>query len=175
MTRRQTTLTSSNASFVQFSSLTSREEERAGEKTFDALLTQKTRTSQDDLTRLRAELRTAVRGYVGIAAFRQAIKHPKSRVVWTSSRLILTRRRRTSKQLAAALAEIDTASKDDGHLAGLMQRSEQIEASRSELATRRSTNEQQQAKSRQRAQRNGSDRSPGRSDSSRRCLAEQRG
>ena len=50
----------------------------------------------------------------------------------------------------AALAEIDTASKDDGHLTALMQRSEEIETSRSELTTRRSANEQQQAKSRQR-------------------------
>lgn len=126
------------------------EEERAGEKTFDALLTQKTRTSQDDLTRLRAELRTAVRGYVGIAAFRASNQASEVQSRLDLKQADIDAAKKDLETAKAALAEIDTASKDDGHLAGLMQRSEQIEASRSELATRRSTNEQQQAKSRQR-------------------------
>lgn len=126
------------------------EEERAGEKTFDALLTQKTRTSQDDLTRLRSELRRAIRDYAEVAAFRAG-----NQVSEVQSRLNLKQADidAATKDLhsaTAALAEIDAASREDGHLAGLMQRSTEIETARSELADRRSINEHQQAKSRQR-------------------------
>lgn len=126
------------------------EDERAGEKTFDALLTQKTRTSQDDLTRLRAELRTAVRGYVAIAAFRASNQASEVQSRLDLKQADIDAAKMDLETAKAALAEIDTASKDDGHLTSLMQRSEEIEASRSELTTRRSANEQQQAKSRQR-------------------------
>jgi ABC-type lipoprotein export system ATPase subunit len=126
------------------------EDERAGEKTFDALLAQKTRTSQDDLTRLRAELRTAVRGYVAIAAFRATNQASEVQSRLELKQADIDAAKKDLESAKAALAEIDTASKDDGHLTGLMQRSEEIEASRSELAARRSANEQQQAKSRQR-------------------------
>lgn len=126
------------------------EDERAGEKTFDALLTQKTRTSQDDLTRLRAELRTAVRGYVTIAAFRGSNQASEVQSRLDLKQADIDAARKDLETAKAALAEIDTASKDDGHLTALMQRSEEIETSRSELTTRRSANEQQQAKSRQR-------------------------
>lgn len=126
------------------------EDERAGEKTFDALLTQKTRTSQDDLTRLRAELRTAVRGYVTIAAFRASNQASAVQSRLDLKQADIDAARKDLETAKAALAEIDTASKDDGHLTALMQRSEEIETSRSELTTRRSANEQQQAKSRQR-------------------------
>lgn len=126
------------------------EDERAGEKTFDALLTQKTRTSQDDLTRLRAELRTAVRGYVAIAAFRASNQASEVQSRLDLKQADIDAAKRDLETARAALAEIDTASKDDGHLTALMQRSEEIETSRSELTTRRSANEQQQAKSRQR-------------------------
>lgn len=126
------------------------EDERAGEKTFDALLTQKTRTSQDDLTRLRAELRTAVRGYVAIAAFRASNQASEVQSRLDLKQADIDAAKKDLETARAALAEIDTASKDDGHLTALMQRSEEIETSRSELTTRRSANEQQQAKSRQR-------------------------
>ena len=126
------------------------EDERAGEKTLDALLTQKTRTSQDDLTRLRAELRTAVRRYVAIAAFRASNQASEVQSRLDLKQADIDAARKDLETAKAALAEIDTASKDDGHLIGLMQRSEEIETSRSELTTRRSANEQQQAKSRQR-------------------------
>lgn len=46
------------------------EEERAGEKTFDTLLAQKTRTSQEDLGRLRGQLRMVIGAYAEIATFR---------------------------------------------------------------------------------------------------------
>src|SRR5699024_4538198 len=47
-----------------------REEDRSGEKTFDALLGQKTRVSQDVIDRLRDDLRLVVGSYVVLAAFR---------------------------------------------------------------------------------------------------------
>ncbi len=126
------------------------EEERAGEKSFDALLTQKTRTSQDDLTRLRAELRTVIRAYIAIAAFRASNQSSEVQGRLDLKQADIDAAKKDLETAIAALAEIDTASKHDGHLAGLMQRSEEIEVSRSELATRRSANEQRQAKSRQR-------------------------
>lgn len=46
------------------------EQDRAGEKSFDALLNQKTRASQDDLDRLRDGLRVAIDSYVEVAEFR---------------------------------------------------------------------------------------------------------
>lgn len=121
------------------------EEERAGEKTFDALLAQKTRTSQDDLTRLRAELWTAIRAYVAISAFRAANQTSEVKSRLNLKQADIDAAKRDLESAKAALAEIDTASKDDGHLAELMQRSSEIEASRSDLAVRRSANEQQQA------------------------------
>lgn len=126
------------------------ENERAGEKTFDALLTQKTRTSQDDLTRLRAELRTAVGGYAAIAAFRASNQASEVQSRLDLKQADIDAATKDLETARAALAEIDTASKDDGHINALMQRSKEIETSRSKLATRRSANEQQQAKSRQR-------------------------
>ena len=126
------------------------EEERAGEKSFDALLMQKTRTSQDDLKRLRGELRTTIQAYAAIAAFRAGSQTSEVR-----SRLDLKQEEidAASKDLVvakAALTEIDSARMDDGRLAGLMQRSEEIENALSELETQMSANEQSQAKSRQR-------------------------
>ncbi|MCV7629873.1 MULTISPECIES: TrlF family AAA-like ATPase [Micrococcus] len=126
------------------------EDERAGEKTFDALLAQKTRTSQDDLTRLREELRSAVRGYVAIAAFRASNQASEVQSRLDLKQADIDAANKDLYTAKAALADIDTASKDNGHLTELMQRSEEIEALRSELTTRRSANEQQQANSRQR-------------------------
>lgn len=126
------------------------EDERAGEKTFDALLAQKTRTSQDDLARLRAELRTAVRSYVAIAAFRASNQASEVQSRLDLKQADIDAAKKDLETAKATLAEIDTASKDDGLLTALMQRSEEIETSRSELTIRRSANEQQQAKSRQR-------------------------
>ena len=47
------------------------------------------------------------------------------------------------------LADIDAASRDDGELAALKQRSEEIESARTELLSRRTENEQRQAQARQ--------------------------
>lgn len=126
------------------------EDERAGEKTFDALLTQKTRTSQDDLTRLRAELRAAVRDYVAIAAFRASNQASEVQSRLDLKQADIDAAKKDLEAARAALAEIDTTSNDDGHLSALMQCSEEIETLRSILTTRRNANEQQQAKSRQR-------------------------
>lgn len=126
------------------------EKERAGEKTFDALLKQKTQTSQDDLTRLRADLRTAIRDYAEIAAFRADNQASEVQKRLDLKQADIDAAKRDLENAEAALAEIDNASKNDGHLASLMQRSDDIEALRSKLITRQSANEQLQAKTRQR-------------------------
>lgn len=122
---------------------------RAGEKTFDALLAQKTQSSQADIERLRDELHATVREYVATTAFRAA--NPASEV---QGRLALKNAEVEAAKEAVAvakvsLAEIDLASRDDGELAALRQRSEEIEETRSGLLATRTTSEQQQAQLRQ--------------------------
>lgn len=126
------------------------EQERAGAKTFDALLAHKTRTSQDDLTRLRAELSKAIGDYLAIAAFRADNRESEVRSRLNLKQADIDAAKKDLDGAKMALSEIDTESKDDGHLAELMQRSEEIEASQSDLATRRSANEQYQGTLRQR-------------------------
>jgi ABC-type lipoprotein export system ATPase subunit len=125
------------------------ESEKAGEKTFDALLAQKTQSSRDDILRLRDELQATVRQYAAAIAFRS-----DNQAAEVQSRLALKKAevdaaREAVDTAKAALAGIDSESKDDGELAELRQRSEEIEKTRSDLLTRRSTNEQQQAQARQ--------------------------
>lgn len=126
------------------------EEERAGEKTFDALLAQKTRTSQEDLVRLRAQLRMAIGAYVEIATFRANNKESEVQSRLDLKQADIDTAKKDLESAKATLAEIDTASKDDGHLAELRQISDRIEASHSALVARRGANDQLQAKVRQR-------------------------
>lgn len=126
------------------------EDERAGEKTFDALLDQKTRTSRDDLRRLREELRAVVRDYVKIAVFRASYQASEVQSRLDLKQADINAAKKDLETAESALAEIDAASKDDGHLTALRQRSEEIETSRSELTTRRSANQQKQAMYQQR-------------------------
>jgi len=126
-----------------------REEERAGEKSFDALLAQKTRVSQDSIGRLRDELRTLVDSYADIASFRATNQLPE-----VEGRLALKETEVDAAKAALqaeqeALAQIDSASGNDGQLAELRQRSEQIESTRNGLIARRTENQQRQAQARQ--------------------------
>ena len=126
------------------------EDERSGEKSFDALLAQKTRTSQDDISRLRDDLRLKIREYVTTAAFRANNLASDVRSRLSMKQADVDAARTALNEASIALAEIDSSSRDDGELTALMQRSEEIEATRSDLLTRRIANEQQQAQSRQR-------------------------
>ncbi|WP_188043293.1 TrlF family AAA-like ATPase [Changpingibacter yushuensis] len=126
------------------------EEERAGEKTFDALLAQKTRTSQDDLTRLRLELQAAIRSYVATAAFRADNQSAEVQSRLDLKQVDIDAANRDLNAAKKVLNEMDTAGKEDERLAELMQRSSAIDALRSDLASRRTANEQLEAKSRQR-------------------------
>lgn len=126
------------------------ESEKAGEKTFDALLAQKAQSSRDDILRLKDELQATVREYVVATAFRS-----ENQIAEVQSRLALKKAeidaaREAVDEAKAALAVIDAESKDDGELAALRQRSEEVEEARSSLLERRSTNEQAQAQARQR-------------------------
>jgi ABC-type lipoprotein export system ATPase subunit len=125
------------------------EEERSGTTSFDALLTQKTRTSQDDVNRLRDDLQTVINSYVSIASFRA-----QNQLSEVDGRLSLKQAEVTAAEEAlnaekAALAQIDSSRGDSEQLTALTQRSEQIEAARAELLSKRTENEQRQAQARQ--------------------------
>lgn len=125
------------------------EEERSGEKTFDSLLAQKTRASQDEIDRLRTELRTVINKYAELASFRAENLLPE-----VGSRLALKESEVSAAQMALkaeqdALVEIDSASRDNSQLTALKSRSEEIEQARTELLDKRTSNEQRQARFRQ--------------------------
>ncbi|MDO5701257.1 MAG: hypothetical protein Q4P36_07305 [Bowdeniella nasicola] len=126
------------------------EDERAGEKNFDALLAQKTRTSQDELTRLRAELRTAVRDYVEIASFKASNRAAEVQNRLDLKQLDITAAEEDLKQAEAKLAKIDTANTANEYLTALTRRSHEIETRLSKLTAARNFNEQQQASLHQR-------------------------
>ena len=126
-----------------------REEDRSGEKTFDALLAQKARASQDTINRLRDDLRAEINSYVSIAAFRA-----ENRLTEVNGRLTLKESEVAAAQAAlqqdkATLSEIDLSSGDDGELAALKQQSEEIERARTEALAKRTENEKHQARIRQ--------------------------
>ncbi|MGD7708136.1 TrlF family AAA-like ATPase [Microlunatus sp. Y2014] len=126
-----------------------RDEDRAGEKTFDALLAQKTRVSQDVIDRLRDDLRPVVGSYAALAAFRAG-----NRLHEVEGRLTLKEAEVAAAEAALqgakdTLAAIDSASRDDGELTVLKQRSEEIESTRTELLSRQTENEQRRAQARQ--------------------------
>ena len=125
------------------------ESERAGEKSFDALLAQRTRSSQDAISRLRDELHDRVRDYADTTGFRAA--NQQEEVV---SRLALKNTEveaatETVVNAKAELDQLDAQSKDDGELTGLRDRSREIEEARTVLVQRRAANDQQQARRKQ--------------------------
>lgn len=124
-------------------------EERSGEKTFDALLGQKTRASQDDIERFRDDLRSVINSYVSVASFRaeNLLSEVEGRLALKESEVSAAES--ALEEEKAALNEIDSASRDDDKLAALKKRSEEIEEERSGLLAKRADNEQRQARFRQ--------------------------
>ena len=125
------------------------DEERAGEKSFDALLAQKTRAAQGDIDRLRDDLRVVIDGYISSTAFRAANKldEVEGRISLKEVEVAAA-----SESLAAdraALEEIDSSAQDDVRLAGLKRRSEEIGLVHGQLLLQRADNEQRQAQARQ--------------------------
>jgi ABC-type lipoprotein export system ATPase subunit len=125
------------------------EEERSGEKTFDALLGQKTRASQDDIDRFRDDLHSVINSYVSLASFRaeNLLSEVEGRLALKESEVSAAET--ALKEEQDALNEIDSASRDNDELAALKKRSEEIEVARAGLLAKRSDNEQSQARSRQ--------------------------
>lgn len=125
------------------------EGERSGEKTFDALLAQKTRVSQDDIDRLRDDLRVVVNSYVSLASFRAENLLPE-----VEGKLSLKESEVSAAEVALkaerdALKKIDAISHNNGELTALKELSGEIEAVRADLMSRRADNEQRQARFRQ--------------------------
>ncbi|MFD7160932.1 TrlF family AAA-like ATPase [Kribbella sp. NPDC059898] len=123
--------------------------QRAGEKTFDALLAQTTRVSQDDLARRRSELHAAIASYSRAASFRAEnhadeirgrLKLKDGEVTAATDALLDARR---------TLTEHDLAGNDDGQLRALRHRSEEIDVALAKLQSERTENEQRQATIRQ--------------------------
>lgn len=125
------------------------ESERAGEKSFDALLAQKTQSSQDTISRLRDELHNRVRDYVDATAFRAANRKEEVENRLALKKTEVEAANGTVVAAKAALDGLDAQSRDDGELTGLRDRSREIEEARSVAVQRRAANDQQQARLRQ--------------------------
>ncbi|ASE09362.2 TrlF family AAA-like ATPase [Jonesia denitrificans] len=125
------------------------ESDRAGEKTFDALLAQKTQSSQTDIRRLRDELRAVVRQYVAVTDFRANNKSTEVQGRLALKESEVNTAKADVDAAKALLAQIDAESRDDGELAALRQQSEEIEETRSGWLTKRSSNDHQQAQVKQ--------------------------
>lgn len=125
------------------------EEERAGEKTFDALLGQKARASQDRIDRLRDDLRIPLNNYIHAAAFRA-----DNQLVEVDGRLKLKEAELAKAEEAlaveqAALAEVDSAGSEDARLTELKRKSEEIETQRLHCMAQQRENQRLQAQTRQ--------------------------
>lgn len=125
------------------------EEERAGERSFDALLAQTTKTSREDIQRHRDALRSTLREYMAIAAFRA-----NNQALEVQGRLDLKRKDledafEALAEAKAALEAVDAESGDDGELNALRAQSEDIEQTRTALLQQRASAEHQLAQTRQ--------------------------
>ena len=125
------------------------EEDRAGEKSFDSLLGQKTRASQDDVDRIRDDLRAAINSYASLASFRaqNRLLEVEGRLVLKETEVAAAKGALEAEQIA--LGEIDSASRNNDELVSLKERADEIEAARTRLLAERSENEASQAQFRQ--------------------------
>ncbi len=125
------------------------EEQRAGAKSFDALLSQKTMTSHDDIRRCREALRLKVQEYVELSGFRanNRAEEVQRRLKLKQDEVVAAERSLVDAQ--TSLAEIDAESKEDGDLGALMASAAEIEANRASLIERRSAAEVKAARIRQ--------------------------
>lgn len=125
------------------------EQDRSGETTFDSLLSQKTRTSQDSLRWLRDELRNIIREYVVITTFRS-----ENSVEDVTGRLRVREAEVKSARDAVsdaskALIEIDLQGSSNGELTKLRNDSKEINEARTALIGQIDANEKSQAQVRQ--------------------------
>ena len=125
------------------------EEERAGERSFDALLAQKTRSSQEVLDRLRDELRSAIGAYVTESSFQA-----ENKLSEVQGRLRL--KENEVKAAAEALVDaqealklLDATGDESEAFAALRAESEELETARRKTTAKQSSNQQAQAKSKQ--------------------------
>lgn len=120
------------------------EQDRAGAASFDALLEQKTRSSQADVQRLRDELASAIARYESVATFRfdNKLSEVEGRLSLKRDEVAAAEETVAAEKLA--LTEIDSARADAGELGVLTQRSEEIEAERGESLRKKADNEQRQ-------------------------------
>ncbi|KZE99095.1 MULTISPECIES: TrlF family AAA-like ATPase [unclassified Rhodococcus (in: high G+C Gram-positive bacteria)] len=121
------------------------ESERVGQKTFDALLTQKTQASRDDIVGLRDVLHNSIRAYIATTSFRFENKASEVQSRLDLKAAEVDAAKRAVAAAKAALAEIDLEGGDDGELAALKERSDEIEAERLQLWTKLDENGRQQA------------------------------
>lgn len=125
------------------------EEERAGERSFDALLAQKTRSSQEVLDRLRDELRSAIGAYVTESSFQA-----ENKLSEVQGRLRL--KENEVKAAAEALVDaqealklLDATGDENDAFAALRAESEELDTARRKTTAKQSSNQQAQAKSKQ--------------------------
>ncbi|WP_082777954.1 TrlF family AAA-like ATPase [Tsukamurella pseudospumae] len=121
------------------------ESDRAGEKSFDDLLAQKARVSEENIERLRLALRSLARSYSELSSFRAA--HQLQEV---EGRLALKEREVDDAKEALAIErglfeQVDSASSADGQLVELRHRSDELQRARSELLAQRAENQRNQA------------------------------
>ncbi|WP_349307172.1 MULTISPECIES: TrlF family AAA-like ATPase [unclassified Rhodococcus (in: high G+C Gram-positive bacteria)] len=121
------------------------EDERAGENTFSELLQQKTRTSQEDIDRLRSGLREHVGTYANLARFRSSheLSDLESRIALKEGEVMAARETVASDQ--KALTAMDSTRGEDNKVEQLRAHAVEIEQTRSRLVQRLNENEQRQA------------------------------
>ncbi|PRY56020.1 TrlF family AAA-like ATPase [Glycomyces artemisiae] len=126
-----------------------REEDRAEEKNFDALLSQKAQASRAEIDRIRDSLRAVISMYTATTAFlaEHSLKEVEGRLTLREEELAEANTALKFDQ--AALAEIDASSVKNPELDILKARSEDVELKRAVLLSSRVENEQAQAKTRQ--------------------------
>jgi len=121
------------------------EEERAGEKSFDALLLRRTRTSRESVEQLRSSLRPLISEYARLARFRA-----ENVLSDVDGRLAVKREeiKKAEVDLKAAteeLAALDVGKEGNAELAELRRRSELLEEERTTAVADRAAQERSSA------------------------------
>lgn len=125
------------------------EEDRSGERTFDALLAQKTRASLAEIERLRDELRTVINDYGLLASFRAENQLEEVNGKISLKETEISDAKEALRLEKESLAEVDSASRDDGELVALRERAVAIDTARADLLSKQTENERRQALSKQ--------------------------
>lgn len=125
------------------------ESEKSGEKNFEDLLAQKTQASRDNIQRLKDELRSAVDEYVRAVSFQFANRAEEVQRRLEAKGVEIDAAKMEVESAKSALSEFDQESDQDGEVAALRKRSEDIEKARAELLARQAGNAQARAQARQ--------------------------